>query len=87
MPRGSRPQRLPKPLSWRLRRSVTLFGSSLIMFAAVYIGPGVPPRIRKVRFSSARIAFVLVVYLVAFVAAFAIIVLPVMFQSDVDQLT
>src|SRR5687767_6663906 len=29
MRRGSRPQRLPRPLNWRLRRSETLLGNSL----------------------------------------------------------
>jgi len=55
-------------------------GQLALVFAAVYTVLALRRVYGKIRFSFARIAFVLVVYLVAFVAAFTIIVLPVMFH-------
>jgi hypothetical protein len=62
-----------RPIGQALQRLV-------IIFAAVYVVLAFRRVYGKVRFSSGRIACVLVVYLVAFVTSFVIIVLPVMFQ-------
>ena len=57
-----------------------------VMFAAVYAALAFRRVYGQVRFSIARIAFVLAAYLVAFVAVMAIIVIPVVLRQSLSRL-
>lgn len=64
-----------------------VLGKLAVMFAAVYTVLALRHVYGRVRFSFARIAFVLGVYLAAFVAAFATIVIPVVLSRMLTQPT
>jgi hypothetical protein len=58
-----------------------------VVFAAVYVVLAFHRVYGKVRFSFARIAFVLAIYLVAFVLAFVVVVLPILFPAMLTKPT